>query len=77
MSELKQGVKIKSIYWGDQCGSIVNYDSPNVKSLTVEMVPGHMASLPWARQVNKDGTVMMHNLFEVESVEFFKEAGPF
>ena len=62
MSELEEGVKLRTIFWSDTDGGEVVAGQHGCKSLTVVMEHGQMSMVPWCLQVNEDGKRFMHNL---------------
>lgn len=62
MSELKEGTKLRTIFWSDTDGGEVIAGKHGCKSLTVVMEHGQMSMVPWCLQVNEDGKRFMHNL---------------
>lgn len=78
----EKGIELEAVWWHN-CTlgySIVTPEDTEffAKSITIEMVTGHMANIPWAKVILEDGTVKMLNLSEMEEVIFKeKEEGPF
>lgn len=70
MDSFTQGRKISQIIFSEAKGIALVSGKWGCGTLTVEMVSGHMAALPWAKQVDDNGVVSMHNLFLAETVIF-------
>ena len=68
MGEFTEGRKIKGIFWGGNEPGWLRVEETGTLEVTME--PGHMAMLPWIREVTQDGEIRMHNVALLETVEF-------
>ncbi len=58
MNELKEGVRVKEVYW--QEGAMLRVGSVKCESIEVVMQQGQMGLVPWFRAV-VDGRTQLHN----------------
>lgn len=74
MDEFRPNREIEKIIFNEENGDVLIAGKWGCGTLTVEMVSGHMAALPWAKQVDDNGMVSMHNLFMAQTVVFKEES---